>query len=275
MKTIIVPTDFSEVSLNAANYAADMACAVNASILLLHMYQIPVAFSEVPMPAEVIDDIPKNAERQLLQLKDDLHKRAGGKLKIMTAVRSGIVIGELSAYCKKLHPYAVVMGSHGVTGIERFLFGSNTILAVSNLSCPVIIVPAGASFTNLKNIGLACDLKKTAKTIPVDDIKKLVKEFGATLHVLHVNADADHVYGPDVIEESTVLQELLQELKPVYHFLNDTEIEEGLTQFAEKHKLDLLIVVPKKHSLLNKLFYKRYTKKIVLHTPVPVMSVHY
>ena len=42
MKTIIVQTDFSPVSLNAVNFAADMAVAIDASILLFHVYNIPV-----------------------------------------------------------------------------------------------------------------------------------------------------------------------------------------------------------------------------------------
>ena len=44
MKTILVATDFSSVALNATNYAADMALAINADILLLHVYQIPVSY---------------------------------------------------------------------------------------------------------------------------------------------------------------------------------------------------------------------------------------
>jgi len=45
MKTIVVATDFSAVALNAANYAVDMALAIKADILLLHVYQIPVSYS--------------------------------------------------------------------------------------------------------------------------------------------------------------------------------------------------------------------------------------
>ena len=48
MKTIIVATDFSSTALNAANYAADMALAINADLLLLYVYQLPVSYSEVP-----------------------------------------------------------------------------------------------------------------------------------------------------------------------------------------------------------------------------------
>ena len=42
MQTIIAPTDFSNISLNAVNYAADMAMALNANLLILHAIELPI-----------------------------------------------------------------------------------------------------------------------------------------------------------------------------------------------------------------------------------------
>jgi len=64
VKTIIVATDFSATALNAANYAADMALAINADMLLLHVYQLPVSYSEIAVPLTE-DDIMENAEHVL------------------------------------------------------------------------------------------------------------------------------------------------------------------------------------------------------------------
>jgi len=60
MKTLIVPTDFSPVSINAMNYAADMALNIDASLLLLHVYQIPVTFTEVPVVNISLEEIRKD-----------------------------------------------------------------------------------------------------------------------------------------------------------------------------------------------------------------------
>ena len=57
MKTIIVPTDFSPIATNAMNFAADMAVNINASLMLLHVYQVPVSMPDVPvvlMDGEVV-----------------------------------------------------------------------------------------------------------------------------------------------------------------------------------------------------------------------------
>jgi nucleotide-binding universal stress UspA family protein len=158
--------------------------------------------------------------------------------------------------------------------VDRVFFGSNTINAMRQLTCPLIVVPPDAKFTNIKKIGLACDLVKVADTLPREEIKLLVNEFNAELHILHVNTENETHFSPVTITESGSLQRMLQDLNPQYHFLNNTDVEEGLSQFAEANKLDLLIVVPRKHSIIESLFRKSHSKKMILHTHVPVMAIH-
>ena len=56
MKTIIVPTDFSRISLNAANYAAEMASSINADLSLFHVCLLPITtYGEVPYLIENMD----------------------------------------------------------------------------------------------------------------------------------------------------------------------------------------------------------------------------
>ena len=59
MSTIIVPTDFSSVSVNALHYAIGLAEDTNADILLFNAFQIPVSLSEIPMPGIPYEDLKK------------------------------------------------------------------------------------------------------------------------------------------------------------------------------------------------------------------------
>ena len=67
---------------------------------------------------------------------------------------------------------------------------------------------------------------------------------------------------------------MLVSLKPNYHFITDKDTDEGIIDFAEKNHIDLLIVLPKRHGLLDKLIYKSHTKQLVMHSHVPVMALH-
>lgn len=274
MKTIIVPTDFSPVATNAMNFAADMAININASLLLLHVYQVPVSMTDVPVVLISTEELKKNNEEKLKDLKQDLARITSGKIKIYTEASMGDVVDELEDICKQIQPFAVIMGTRGASGAERVLFGSTTLRAIRHLTWPVIIVPPGKEYgTGIKKIGFACDFEKVVETTPVQFIKNMVKEFGAELHVLNVDYESKH-FKPETPEESMMLHTLLENLKPNYHFINHRDIEEGINEFVETNNIDLLITIPKKHRLLDNLFKPSSTKKIVAQSHVPVMCVH-
>ncbi|MBL7742265.1 MAG: universal stress protein [Chitinophagaceae bacterium] len=274
MKTIIIPTDFSPVATNAVNYGVDMALAINASVLLLHVYNIPVAYGDVPVALLSVDEMKKSAEENIARLKKDLEHLTSGKLKIYAETRMGNVIDELEDLCKKVQPFAVVMGSIGHSAVERTLFGSNTLTAIKHLTFPVICVPTGKEYgKGIQKIGLACDFREVAETTPVTEIKEIVKEFHAQLFVMNVDYENRH-FRPDTPEQSALLHTVLEEVKPEYHFITHKDIEDGINEFAEKNNLDLVIAIPKKHKLLQGLFKKSSTRQLVFESHVPVMCVH-
>jgi|GEM_PF-979953 len=60
---------------------------------------------------------------------------------------------------------------------------------------------------------------------------------------------------------------------PVYGFIEDKDVEEGINDFAEKNNLDAVITLPKKHGLLQSLFQKSTTRELVRHTNVPLICI--
>lgn len=274
MKTIIIPTDFSPIATNAMNYGVDMAKAINANIILLHVYQVPVSMTDVPVVVISVDELKKGAEEKLADLKASVEHITSGKLKIYTEARLGDVVDELEDLCNKIKPIAVVMGTKGASGIERAMFGSVTLTAIRHLNWPVICVPPGKEFgQGIKKIGFACDFKKVIESTPIHFIKDIVKEFSADLHVLNVDFESRH-FKPETPEQSLLLHTMLEDVNPSYHFIEQKDIEDGINQFAEKNNLDLIIAIPKKHKLLESIFKPSSTKQLVFESHIPVMCVH-
>jgi nucleotide-binding universal stress UspA family protein len=274
MKTIVAPTDFSVTSINAVEYAADMASVIGTDLSLIHVCQVPVAISEVPVSEYSVTELITDAEKQMALLKEKIGIRTGDRIHISTLVREGETITELETYCSSVNTYAVVMGTERAGAIERALFGGRTTTAMRKLGWPVIAVPAEAKFAGIKRIGLACDLKNVVDTIPVKELRSIVKELHAEFHVLHVSSEKEDSFTPENIEEAGWLQEMLEGLEPRYDFIKDSEPEKGIVDFAEKNNLDLLIVIPKKHDLLGSILHHSHSKRLVLHTHVPVMAIH-
>ena len=271
MKTILVATDFSPAASNAVDYAADMALCIKADLLLLHIVQVPISYSDVPVVITQ-EDLLRGVEQQIEELKQKLVAKTNGTLQIGTEVRMGGFFTELKAFCENSHPYAVIMGSQGTTAAERLFFGGHAAHAMRHLEWPLITIPPGARFSAIKKIGLACDFNKVVDTMPVEEVKMLVNDFNARLEVL--NTGPEGTYDPEVVFESGLLQEMLAGLNPGYHFISSENIDKGIVDFADRNQIDLLIVLPKRHGLLGELVHKSHTKQLVLHSHVPVIALH-
>jgi nucleotide-binding universal stress UspA family protein len=271
MKTIIAAVDFSDASVNAAAYAADMALAIDARLLLFHVYAVPVTYTEIPVAFTEADMLQESTDR-LNEIAKDLTQKSYGRIIIDTEVRIGFFFGELKAVCERVKPYAVVMGSQGTTAIERFLLGGHTVYAMKNLNWPLITVPSYRKFSSIKKIGLACDFNDAVYTTPVEEIKTLVSDFKAELHLL--NTDKAGNFDPDQIFEAGQIGEMLGALKPEFHFIANENIDEGIMDFAERNDIDLLVVLPKRHGLIDMLIHRSHTKQFVLHSHIPVLALH-
>ncbi|MBL7727804.1 MAG: universal stress protein, partial [Dinghuibacter sp.] len=215
MKTILVATDFSSAAENAAKYAADMAAVLGARLYLLNVYNIPASYSDVPLALNA-SDMMQEAEKNLMRLKDKLDERVRNHVPMETEVRMGLFLSELKETCERIKPYLVVLGSQGTTATERFFFGSHAVHAMQQLSWPLLTVPPEARFSAIKRIGLATDLEKVVDLVPADALKTLVNDFRAELHILHTGKSSR--FDPETVFESGLLQEMIGDLKPEYHF---------------------------------------------------------
>jgi nucleotide-binding universal stress UspA family protein len=228
----------------------------------------------VPVVLVSVEEMKKSSEAQLEDLKQKIIHVTSGKIKVYAESKMGNTVDELEELCKRIQPFAVVMGAKGKNGMEKVVFGSTTLTAIRHLTWPVICVPPGREYgKGIKKIGFACDFREVVATTPVQFIKQMVKEFNAELHILNVDYKEKH-FRPDTPEQSFLLHNMLEDLKPQYHFINHTDIEDGINEFAETNNLDLVIAIPKKHKLLEGIFRHSSTKDLVFHSHIPVMCVH-
>lgn len=271
MKTIIVPTDFSSTALNAARYAVDIAKETGALIHLIHIYQVPLIYMDAPLPVNQTN-LEEEIKSDMEEVREGLIHYAGGKIDIKTQMSKGVFFEKFQEICKSIQPYLVIMGSQGTTAADRFFLGSHAVQTMKHLNWPVIAVPSGAIFLGIDRIGFACDFNKVIETIPVEKLKKFMKDFKAEMHVL--NTGKERGFEPDVVFGSAMLQEMIFDIKPHYHFITKPDTVEGIMQLAKENDIDMLVVLPKQHNIIDIITHKSFTKKLVLNSYLPVMALH-
>ncbi|HEY4936803.1 MAG TPA: universal stress protein [Puia sp.] len=272
MKTIIAATDFTSSSINSVHYAADMAEALNAKLVLLNVVQVPLVASEIPIPESVIDDMVSMADQDLDKLGEKIAIRSKGKMDISTKVVIGTVAGQIKEASDLYHPFAIVMGIKAGKSMERILLGSNALFAIKDNPYPVLIIPENTRFSGIHKIGLACDLQDITGTIPFHLLHEWVTVFNSTLDIIHFSKHDHDLRSPDV-GEAISLQNHLNKLKPSFHFLTGENLTERLNEYVKDQHLDLLVVIPKKHGLLS-LFDKKYSGNIIVNNKSAMLAVH-
>lgn len=261
MKTIVVATDFSAPAENAMLYAAQLADTIKASVLLFHAYQVPVGMNDIPVLMISTNELKANAEAGLTRAKELLNKNFTS-LNIKTESRLGDVIDELNDVCSIIDPLLIVVGKHGASGVQQMLFGSTSLSVIRHTTYPVIVVPDRFHGYGIKNAALAIDA--SVENVCVQKLKTLVTELNIQLHIVHVKQ-----------EKSASLQvgRLVTELNSKYSTIYNHEFVHGIESYIQNNNIDLLIILPHKHSLMDRLFFKTHTKELLKKISTPIMCI--
>lgn len=265
MKRIIAPTDFSATAENACVYAANLAVDVKAELLLFHTMELPVSIAEYTVSEELFDE--PGVKEKLEALKNKLRTVTNNKVDITTKNVLGFTDNEINELCNRIKPFAVVMSSHNSNLFRSFLPGSTTLYTAKHLCYPVIVVPHNAIYKPLKKMALASDLKDIYE-VPVAEIETIVKLFNTKLEVFYAGKN-ENVINRNAIN-NLLLNHRLEHLKPQFYCIENDNVWRGITVLAEKHAIDMLIILSKKHGP----FHKSQTKDFVFYSNVPVMVIH-
>lgn len=149
LKHILVPSDGSDDAVNAATLAGELARALDARVTVLMVQSedavLPQAWAAGDYPerskSTAIDDIHTVLENQALEVELPKTASALGSLPAEPSLvhRWGHPAAEICDYADEHDIDLIVMGSHGRTGIRRFLLGSVSQAVSSSAGCSVMI----------------------------------------------------------------------------------------------------------------------------------------
>ena len=140
---ILVPTDFSEPSEAALDYARVMADTFGASLHVLHVFDAPFAAGAVS-PEVFIADSPAAQAHLFEEASSRLQHRVTPADRTRYRATAEIVTGtsaeSIVTYARKRGMDLIVMGTHGRTGLDHLLMGSVSEKVVRTAPCPVMTV---------------------------------------------------------------------------------------------------------------------------------------
>jgi nucleotide-binding universal stress UspA family protein len=137
VRNIMVPTDFSEPSLEALRYAIDFADRLNSRVLVLCV--VPPITGGPYLMGNGVDATRKSALRSAHEAMSNLARRELPR-GAMTRVASGVPFDQITRVAKEVNSDMIIMGTQGRTGLKRALLGSTAENVVRHAPCPVLVV---------------------------------------------------------------------------------------------------------------------------------------
>jgi nucleotide-binding universal stress UspA family protein len=273
MKSILVPTDFSEQALFAFNLAIELAEKSGAEITLLHVADLPVASDPMGTNLHTFfsPDLIRQLEDNINEKLASFIKRAPSSIAVAPKLIWGNPFLSISRYIGDSKVDLVIMGTKGATGVRELFIGSNTEKVVRHSQSPVLAVKHETHFDDLKNIVFGNDLSFLQKDL-VRHFLQLQVLLEAKTHIVRVNTPATFRRDKEVLHELEAFAKEYSMKNYTINVYNDFHEDQGLIYFAEKVGADLIALGTHGKRGFSHLFGGSIAEDIVNHARRPIWT---
>lgn len=266
MKKILVPTDFSKAAFNALEYAVNLSKKLNAEIILLNAYAVPNASVMI----DLTDVLKQDSMNELAKVKrkiTSLHP----DLKIETMDFNGDLTSSVKYCSEKYDIDFVVMGTTGATGLKETFIGSNTATLIQEINIPLIAIPSGSKLEGKLKIAVSTDLKNLKNVNVFETVKKIAKAYDGEFHLINVSEDLSKVNPTEFIEHAADVEDIFTGFDHSFKFLENADYEAEILEYIDTNELNMLVVVSRKRNFFERLFHKSISRKLAMHSSVPIV----
>jgi nucleotide-binding universal stress UspA family protein len=278
MKSILFPTDFTELSLNAFKYAMEYAQKSNAKLIVFHTYDSTQELSEPMQSVYSKIDIQnfRNKKDKFPLFEQLIQESEVGNLTVKYIVKEGSFVKSLKDYVAKKEDKIelIIMGTQNTTNTLSDIFiGSATNKVLEEINKPVIAVPDSAKFDGkLDNIAFLVDYRQD-EIEPLKVVMEKSEEFGSNLYVIHF--DLAHVESMTPRMENFKNSIESSSLENVHFISIDTiNLKKSLYDFCHQNKIDMVCLINHKRNFYQRLFSLSLTKDLLGDIEIPVMAIY-
>ena len=286
MKTIIVPTDFSDTANNALKAAVGLSKKHGSKLILLHMLEIGkhllpdnmILTNDVqPNNLTHSNDLPEAIFYMKLAQKrfEDVRELPFMKgVEYQEAVQNHIDFKGVIDTSNKYEADLIIMGSHGTSGIEEIFVGSNTEKIVRYSNIPVLVIKEENNDFKMDHVVFASDFTEEAVE-PFIKASNLFETLGAKVKLVYVNTPGDYFMSSS--EMRTKVKSFLNkteksDLVEGVSFVSDYTVEKGVLNFANDNNVDAIAVATHGRTGISHFISGSISEDIANHATKPVIT---
>lgn len=287
MKTVLIPVDFSEGSVNSCKYAIRLAGDEEVTFHLFHIYNDQVMVPDSSFPSgldtdaffnsDVILALKEQAETNMHQLlkavEAEIQQSGKTNIKLMYSLASGDPQWEITETCEALQPDLLIMGTRGV-GEKGFLQGSMAEKIMGKAQIPVLAVPEDYQKFHFKNLLYPTNFNKLDRDT-LQLLFTLFEHLPFTIHVCHFLLDGENEKANllmDELKKTFEKERLAGKIK--FSVIASENKEDALETFVHFNKIDLVAFLSEKKHLIKDLFTNELHKKDFFRLELPMLAMH-
>ena len=261
---VLVPTDFSEACSNAAHQAIDAAKLLNYKVVILHVINSETLayLQSESLPVNHIDIRLKNMAEDLMSI---------GGIQVEYLSREGSIFTTISVVANEIGANLIYLGTHGKTGIQRFI-GSFALKVVISSPVPVVVVQKRPFDKGYKDIILPI----TSETGPWEKAKWAVyiaRQFNATIHVLLI-ADASEKVKNTANQIASYFEKNLISYS-YKESVKHSQFAQQTIDYASSNNADLIMIMTNPDKGFINFLLDSFDEEIIFNTSqIPVMCVN-
>lgn len=271
MKRILVPTDFSKYSEEALKVAAQIARKNNSEIILLHMLELPHQNIDFIAGGKSIPEIMYFKNKAVSNLENLMDSDYLKGINVSEAFEFKKITEGIIDASQKNKVDLIVMGSHGTSGFDELMVGSNAEKVVRSSEIPVLVVKNGTTEFKSNNFVFASDFSKETKK-PFKKMIEFAKIFDSNLYLVMICT-------PNSFKTTHSAEKIMIDFIADFdvknyssHIYNDTNIENGIINFAESVGADLIGICTHGRTGLAHFFNGSIGEDVVNHALKPVLT---
>jgi len=278
MKQILIPTDFSQNAWNAVQYALAYFNNTPCNFYLLHVTLFTNYGANkysTYASTEVIETIKlkeeKTALKKLVKKIKKLHSNPLHNFHILNAYN--FFIDAIKKQINEQYIDLIVMGTKGASGLKDIILGSNTGDLITQVQCPVLVVPEKAVFTVPNEIVFPTDYNIFYPTAILNSITEISKMYKSTIRILHI-AKKEEQLTTFQLENKAYLHEFFIDKKHSFHRITNTKVEAGVQCFVESRNINMIVMIAKNINLFQRILFRPTVEEISYHIEIPFLVLH-
>jgi len=274
MKQIVLLSDFSENSFQAMLYAMNYFEKEEVSFHILHVKDsrglmlddLITSTSGENMQSALLGNSKKKLKK-LLERVHNLNKNLNHHFKTQYLFDS--FFNAITKYCEKEQIEMLVMGTTGATGAKQVFLGSTAAKIINKIEIPILAIPEGSVFIPIEKVLFSVDYKVNYLPVTLHPLSQVLKTFMPLVYILYADEGLTEFTEKQLLNKME-LHKLLENFNVSTHKVTSLPLDHTLSCLLEFLQIDLLIMIKKEKTFLQKLINSSHIRKVSYHLKTPL-----